>query len=480
MTGNELLGVINSLGVRRSSSACEPLAKLVAGADSKVATAAILALGKIGNPQSEPVLLAALNTDQLERRSAAAEACVRLAEAYTKREQTSEAVRVCRAVRSSQAAANWKASAARAEIVADPEHRLERLVELLQADDSALFEMGLVTAREIQDANVTAALMELLPKLAADKQTQILHVLRDRADQQALPAVSELVQSASPQVQVAALEALGTLGNTTCLTQLVELHESSSEPTVRSAAWEALRALPGAEVNSALAELARTAEGQRLGSLIELVGERQMSAVSLLQSATHSEDQAIRGAAWLALGRTVEPKDLQLLIEAFLAPAHAEDRASIAAGLRKAAVRMPDSTITVRELANAIPISPPPTKTELIHIIADVEGAEALAVVSAAARGDEPALKETASAVLGKWRSLDAASILLEIAKTESANKYRVRALRGYIRIARQFDMTPADRVRMCEQALDAANRDEERAWCSMCSGHTPVWSSWT
>ena len=37
--------------------------------------------------------------------------------------------------------------------------------------------------------------------------------------------------------------------------------------------------------------------------------------------------------------------------------------------------------------------------------------------------------------------------------------KYRIRALRGYIRIARQLSMTPDERMTVCRQALALAER---------------------
>ena len=59
--------------------------------------------------------------------------------------------------------------------------------------------------------------------------------------------------------------------------------------------------------------------------------------------------------------------------------------------------------------------------------------------------------------------NVDAAPILLELAKTPSAGKYQVRALRGYIRLARQFSMPNRQRAEMCQKALSAAPRPEEQ-----------------
>ena len=52
---------------------------------------------------------------------------------------------------------------------------------------------------------------------------------------------------------------------------------------------------------------------------------------------------------------------------------------------------------------------------------------------------------------------------MLELAETHPVAKYRIRALRGYIRVARQLNMSDAERIAICRQALEVAERDDER-----------------
>ena len=72
-------------------------------------------------------------------------------------------------------------------------------------------------------------------------------------------------------------------------------------------------------------------------------------------------------------------------------------------------------------------------------------------------------LQNAGSRVLGQWMNVDAAPVLLELAKNPSAEKYQVRALRGYIRLARQFSMPDRERAAMCAAALAASPRPEEQ-----------------
>jgi hypothetical protein len=51
----------------------------------------------------------------------------------------------------------------------------------------------------------------------------------------------------------------------------------------------------------------------------------------------------------------------------------------------------------------------------------------------------------------------------LDLAKNAPIETYRIRAIRGYIRLVRQFNMPPAQRVEMCAKALNTAERATEK-----------------
>ena len=77
---NLLIGVINSIGVRRDPQAVPLLAERLAAENTDVAVAAALSLGRIGDAAAAEALLPQLNSDSAPVRSAAAEGCVRCAE----------------------------------------------------------------------------------------------------------------------------------------------------------------------------------------------------------------------------------------------------------------------------------------------------------------------------------------------------------------------------------------------------------------
>ena len=115
------------------------------------------------------------------------------------------------------------------------------------------------------------------------------------------------------------------------------------------------------------------------------------------------------------------------------------------------------------QLAAAMERAPRSTKAILLEILGEVGGAKALATIGAAVKGSDEQLQDTGSRLLGEWMTLDAAPVLLELAKTAPSDKYRGRALRGYLRLARQFAKSDQQRAEMCQNALAASGRAAEQ-----------------
>jgi hypothetical protein len=98
-----------------------------------------------------------------------------------------------------------------------------------------------------------------------------------------------------------------------------------------------------------------------------------------------------------------------------------------------------------------------------LEVLTAMGGERALQTVGAAAKASEDELKDAGSRLLGEWMTVDAAPVLLDLAKTATEEKYEIRAIRGYLRIVRQFDVPLDERAAMCRSALQAARRDAEK-----------------
>jgi hypothetical protein len=146
-----------------------------------------------------------------------------------------------------------------------------------------------------------------------------------------------------------------------------------------------------------------------------------------------------------------------------IAAKHAEDLPTAQQALKTASVRMPDREACAAQLTEALDRAPSATKVSLLEILAEVGGTKALNTLAVASKSDADALQDAGSRLLGKWNSVDAAPVLLDLAKTAPQGKYQVRALRGYIGLARKFAMPENERAEMCRLALETAKQPAEK-----------------
>jgi hypothetical protein len=198
--------------------------------------------------------------------------------------------------------------------------------------------------------------------------------------------------------------------------------------------------------------------------LIELVGQRRIEATDALLKAVDHSDPAVRRAALAALGETVTLKGLPVLISRVVSPKNPDDAAAAQQALQTAAVRMPDREACGAELSEAYQrTNSVPTKVTLLETLGAVGGTNALQTMAAAAKSSSDPLQDASTRLLGEWMTADAAPVLLDLAKTAPGEKYQVRSMRGYIRIARQFDLPLEERVAMCRQALASARLAERK-----------------
>lgn len=463
LQGRLLIGVINSIAVRRDAKAADGLIERLKDGDTDVASAAAVALGHIGGPAAATALESSLADAPAAVRSAVAEGCIRCAQNLQADGSVEQAVRLFDAVCRADVPRQRILEATRGAILARGPAGAPLLIEQLRSPDKGRFAIGLRVARELDGREATEALAAELRRATPQRQSLLLLALADRGDSAALPAVLETVQSGSEEVRGVALRALGQLGDASCVPMLLET-AAGADAELSQIGLSVLAAVPGKEVDQDVLARLPAAEGQLRLVLIRLAGLRSIgAAVPLLLKAADDPDSQIRAAALIALGTTIAADGLPLLIARVAAAQNPEEAAAAVKATVAACQRMPDREACAGQLAAAVPSSPVAAQSRFLEALAAVGGSKALETIASAARDGQPEMRETASRLLGEWMTIDAAPVLLELAKNAAEEKYRIRALRGYIRLVRQFPLEDEQRIQMCRSAMAAAQRDDEK-----------------
>ena len=465
LAGRPLVGVVNSLGVRRDAGAVELLAARLADADATVAAAAAISLGLIGGDAAAAALRPAVAAQDPAVRNAAAEACVVCSERMLAAGRAADAAALCDLVRKADVPPQRIAEATRGAIHARGAAGVPLLVEQLRSVDKRLFGIGLSVAREIPGPEVDAVLVAEIGAAPPARAALVVVALADRGGAVARKTLAGLVgrRAAAREVRLAAVRALGRMGDLESLTPLLDA-AAETDAELAAAAKAAIAELPAAGVDDAIRALLVGGDGPSLELLLDLVARRRIAAaLPAVLAALESSEKTVRSAALTALGETVDLDRLNVLVERSIGADDAGDSAAALAALRSACVRMPDRDGCTMRLEPAIATAPLVTRIALLEIVGDVGGPRALAAVVAAAKSAEEPLRDAGTRLLGKWMTADAAPVLLDLAKTLPVGKFRDRALKGYLRIARQLAANEAERVAMCRTALELARDDADR-----------------
>jgi HEAT repeat protein len=235
---------------------------------------------------------------------------------------------------------------------------------------------------------------------------------------------------------------------------------SVSTDATTDAVFGSLVALKGSGVNPALMKAVDSPDASAVA--VKALGKRRANeAVDLLFKLSAADSPAISQEAIVALGMTV-PQERFLNLLALLKTAKSDSRkAAVQNAIHGAIFRSTQPDACAEALGTMIPSASGADREFLFEQVRTAGGAKAVALMRAFATGSDEALQDAATKTLGVWLSADAAPVLLEVAQGDG--KFAIRALGGYIRVFRQFELPEAERTAMAAKALKVAVRSNER-----------------
>jgi len=476
--GLSLVGVIHSLGVKRSTDAVEGLTKNLSDENELIAEASASSLGKIGGEDATAALRSALDEGRMSVRSAAAEGLIRCAEQSMAAgdDGASEATKLYDLVLATELPNARIVEATRGAILARGKDGVELLVKSLESDNKRIRYIALTSARELAGDGVSDALLAARTQVPPSEAARYLIALGDRGESSMLAAMLETIKQpadsdAAIDVKTAAIGVVARIGDATCLDALIAAATDGND-VVSAAGRVALENVGDESLNAKIAERAKDAEGKTLETLIGVIGARRIDAIETLVRAAKNDSPAIQTAALNALGDVATIDELSILIDQSFGTSKNKNEVALKA-LRAACVRMTDKAACVQQLETAMAKSDSVAKLAILEIVAAMGGTDALGAIEKAGLSSDRDLQNAATRLLGGWMTVDAADTLMKISQQKS-HAYRIRAVRGYLRLVRQFVMPQNERDRMALAAIDIADRDDEKRLILDAAGRYP------
>jgi len=478
LRGDSKLGIISSLGQRKTREAAKALAVLLADQEPAVASAAAVSLGRIGGQESAAALSGAYDNAQAAFKVDIASAMLICAGEFLSSRDYASADQIFGRVLNSQpplVPLVLRQTALKGKIIAAEKDAASGLIlETLTRGPQEMHEPAIVLVPMVFKESDITSILGLLPKLPAASQVQALAALMNYPKDVVRPAVLAAAKSASPDVRIAALRDLARVGDPSTVPLLAEraaLSKGGEQLAARASLWT----LPGKEVDEAiLFWLVGSPSDPVKNELIQASGERRIaSGKILLMSLAGSGPLNNSLEAAKALRAVASADDIPALAGILLGmndeQAQEEMENTIGALAQKISDPYSRANHVEALLAPAPnsklqPLTDVSKRCLLYRTLGKIGDDSSLPLIRAALKDPNPAVQDSAVRALADWPNPTPREDVLEIAQESQDLTHQVLALRGYVRmISLEKFKSPEAAVRSLETALALASRPEEK-----------------
>lgn len=463
LKGNLLVGVINSIGMRHDAAATGKLVELLNGPDADVAAAAAAALSRIGGDPAAKALTQALAKAQAPLRANVADAMLVLAEGMQEANQKDAAAACYDAIRAAELPVRLRQAALQGAILARGDSGAALLAGELKGQDGAMVAVALRAARLLPGEAASKALAEGFAALPAERQAQVIQVFADRNDAASRAAVAAAAREGAPAVRLAAVRALGRIGDASSVPLLIEL-AAAPVGDLAPAAQASLVSLPGKDADQAIAAALAQGDPKARRIAIDAADQRRIESAALaLLKAAQDPDKDVRLAAIRALRGVIGAAELPALVTIMVQSADARERSAAQSALAIACNRIAQKEQCAQALLAALPQASPQAKAALLPLLAQVGGAPSLQAIRAASADSDAAIREAALRALCERTNPDVLPDLVQLAKTSPDPRFKILALRGWLAIIPQQQASDAQKLAALKEALALTQRKEEK-----------------
>ena len=294
-------------------------------------------------------------------------------------------------------------------------------------------------------------------------QAEIIRMLGQNNARGALPMVQEALESRYDKVRMAAIGAVGMIGNDNSTSKLLEIMKKPTEEEV-IAIKNALLILDANGLTNKVADALPEMQPPGKAALIEVLGNRAAShRIDDVFPYTKNENELVRTAALSALKRMVTKEDLPRLFSLLRENSEPEEvemvQSAIISALRGYEDQSRKSAIVLEQMDDA----QVEKKPLYFPILASIGGKEAENAVSEAFRSGNVATKQAALTALTSWSDESAMEELYRIARENPNANYKDEALKGYIRAIGQSEYPDEEKLKMLRKAMEVAETSDQK-----------------
>ena len=438
-TGLVRLQLVRAVGDRRDSGSLAVLAAAVRDPDPAIAAAAIAAIGKIGGHDGWRLISTLRQTAKPNLLPAFSDAYLRCGATLAAAGDHKTATAIYESLLGDLEPDHIRRGAFAALTRLDPDQGQQRILRTIHNGDPVLKPLAISCVRNLHALNASAVFAKELPKLQSEEQVWMVDSLAARNDSDARAAIGKCLASPSLSVRLAAIDALGHIGDARTVALLTSLLRRATDARENRAIQTALVSLGGGKTtDDAVRSELKKSSGAARATLIDVYSQRLGPAADpTLFAETGNADPVIAKAAYRALARTAAPADLPVLLQKLTTVSDPGVRAEVESAASQTLARVDDaskrSSAVTAALNQAKSVE---ARCSLLGLLPACGDRTALDALNGACGDTDPRTREAAIRALADWPDSSAWQPLAELYRKPPSESLRGTALRGLVRIA--------------------------------------------
>ena len=456
--GESKVGLINALGRRGSVSSASIVRAALRDKDEAVRIAAMQALGRIADPESEPPLRKLLASASGRELRAAQDSYLRLAETLLAAGEAKRASPMYHRLYDEAQSEQEKCAALAGIAKSDKERAVPMLLKAMSSGESNLAGVAASALAAVPGEKATKMIAAAAGRSRPEVRRRLIGILGNRRDAVALPVLFAVVErDREAKVREAALLAMGQIGSPAAVPTLAKAAGDADQP-VRMAAATALARLPGRSATRAIIAALGAAPANVRPALVRVLGyRRDAHALPAVIAAMKDGKPAVRLAAIRAAGDLAEAAAAPALLDTLRSGSAEEQAAAEAALGRMSAGEARKAMVAALEGA------PETAKASILRALGRRPEPGLMPIYLAAAKdASEPVAMAGLEALAG-LRDVRAAQTFVEAARTRTPEVGAI-AVRGYLLLGGGlFERDGETAVEMSRLALRLPAADDVR-----------------
>lgn len=461
--GRQLVGVVISLGRLADADAVAAISALLAQQDPELREAALTALGRIGTVHAADTLAAFSANAPDVLQGVLVDAQCQAAEVLCKHHEFAAAAAIYKSLQSATSE-RIQAAAFRGLIAAQPGQALAMIITGLSAEESWKRAVAADCVLTLEKPDAIKSIAAAVSTLPIDGRIAALASLRNRRHPAVRDAALQALTPPDIEVCTVALQALITSGTAHDVVTLADLATDAAEQPVREAAFRTLCLMTADGTNQVLRALIMAGRDPSPVLLDCALERRAPEFVSAFLHAAESSSRDSRLAAFKALAIMATGDNVDALVGLLCKTPPGDEREAAGRAVWMACQKVPDPAKRTSPLLRAFQATDAAGQCAILPSLARMGGADSLVAVHKAMRSGDAAVRDAGYRSLANWPDATVADELLDIAKTDKVEAYRIWSLRAFARVVSvPGAVPPAKAFTMLKAVLPLAARAEDR-----------------